>query len=228
MNAHTILVVDDEAAIRKILNVGLKSFGYEVVAAANSTEALAITCEQKTDLVVLDINLETYPDGVEVCYQIRRFSSVPILILSVEQDKETKIAALNAGADDYVNKPFFMGELEARIRAILRRSAMITADNKEGHLHIKDLTIDLLNRCVFLKNEEIHLTKTEYRLLHLLATHPGKVLTHPAIMQAIWGKERPEHFVRVCTNTLRKKIGEGYIVTVPGVGYRFIDMPAAD
>lgn len=224
MNPSKILVVDDEAPIRKMLQTGLKGYGYEVISASDGTVALQKAIGHQPDLIILDINLESYPDGVEVCYRLREFSAVPIIILSVESEKETKIAALNAGADDYISKPFYMDELEARIRAILRRSAITESESVEGELRVKDLVIDLVNRRVFVKDEEIHLTKTEYKLLHLLATHHGKVLTYAMIIKAIWGGEKNEHFVRVFVNTLRKKIGEDYIITIVGVGYRFIDI----
>ena len=134
------------------------------------------------------------------------------------------MAAIKEGGDDYENKPFYMDELEARIRAILRRSAISETGSIQDELRVKDLVIDLVNRRVFLRNEEIHLTKTEYKLLHLLAIHHGKVLTYAMITGEVWGKDRTDHFVQVFINTLRKKIGEDYIVTLTGVGYRFIDI----
>lgn len=224
MKLSKILVVDDEAPIRKMLQIGLKGYGYEVVPAVDGSEALIQAIGQHPDLVILDINLQSYPNGVEVCRRLREISTVPIIILSVENDRETKIAALNAGADDYVNKPFYMDELEARIRAILRRRAFAESNTIQEEIRVKELRIDLANHRVFLKDEELHLTKTEYKLLHLLATHHGKVITYAMIIKSIWGGDRTDHFVRVFINTLRKKIGEEYIVTMVGVGYRFIDL----
>jgi two-component system, OmpR family, KDP operon response regulator KdpE len=226
--SHTILVVDDETAIRKMLNVGLKSYGYKIITATNGIEAIALASGQKPDLMILDVNLGSFPDGVEVCYRIRQLSAVPIIMLSVAQEKDTKIAALDAGADDYLNKPFFMEELEARIRAILRRSAIAAAENVEDEIHVQDLTIDLLTHRVFLKREEVRLTKSEFRLLSYLATNHGKALTHTMIRQELWGEEKTESFLRVFVNTLRKKIGPEFIETVIGVGYRFVDIPKAE
>lgn len=218
-----ILVVDDETPIRKMLLTGLKGYGYDVITAANGTEALVYAIGEQPDLVVLDIQLGSPPDGLEVCHRLREFSNVAIIVLSATSEKQTKIDALNAGADDYVNKPFYMDELEARIRAILRRSTAPDSES-QGEIRVRELLIDLANRRVFLNEEEVHLTKTEYKLLHLLATQHGKVLTYAMIIKEIWGGDRTEHFVRVFVNTLRKKIGEDYIVTSVGVGYRFIDI----
>jgi two-component system, OmpR family, KDP operon response regulator KdpE len=231
MKPIKILAVDDEPQIRKLLQRGLNGYGYEVIIAADGQEALTLAAQQSPDVVVLDIQLQSRPDGVEVCHDLREWSATPIIILSVREDKKTKIAALNAGADDYLTKPFDMEELEARIRAILRRSIAIEADNPMSEIHIHDLSIDLVKRRVMLKGEEIHLTPKEYELLRLLAIHPGRVLTNRFLLDAIWNGAHPEseHYIRVFINTLRRKLQENisdsahYIFTEPGVGYRFTD-----
>ena len=224
-----ILIVDDESQIRKQVKIGLTGHGYEVIMAADGQEALTMTAQQSPDVVILDISLGSLPDGIDVCKQIREWSNVPIIMLSVYNEEKTKVAALTAGADDYMTKPFGMEELHARILAILRRltaePSMTNAEIRVGALHI-----DLVNRRVFVEGEEVHLTPKEYELLRLLATHPGKVITHHAILSNIWGSDfgDMDHYVRVYINQLRKKLRENpardlrYILNEPGVGYRFI------
>lgn len=230
---QTILVVDDEPQIRKQLRIGLAGYGYDVLTSANGQEALIDAAQRKPDLVILDISLGSEPDGIEVCRRIREWSQVPIIMLSVHEREKTKVTALNAGADDYMTKPFGMEELHARILAILRRvaSQAETGANLQPEIVAGALRIDLVNRRVFVENQEVHLTPTEYDLLRLLATHPGKVMTHRAILSAVWGSEYSEmdHYVRVFINQLRKKLHENptrnvrYILNEPGVGYRFVE-----
>jgi two-component system KDP operon response regulator KdpE len=235
MTKVKILVLDDEPAIRKLLERGLASYGYNVTATGDGDEALDIAARESPDIILLDINLETHPDGLEVCRRLREWSKTPIIMLTVRDEKQMKLAALNAGADDYVTKPFDMDELEARIRAVLRRSAFEGANSSSGEIHIHDLTIDLVNRRVRLNGDEVHLTPKEYDLLKLLATNPGKVLTFRTLLEEVWGpfdSARPEHNVRVYINTLRKKLKDDpattrrprYIFNEPGVGYRFADL----
>jgi two-component system KDP operon response regulator KdpE len=229
-----ILVIDDEPAIRKLLERGLTGYGYQVATMSNGEEALQITSQERADIILLDINLETNPDGLEVCQIFRERSKIPIIMLTVRDEKQMKLAALNAGADDYVTKPFDMEELEARIRSVLRRSAYEGSNSSSGEIHVHDLTIDLVKRRVMLNDNEIHLTPKEYDLLKLLATNPGKVLTFGMLLQEVWGQfesVQPEHNVRVYVNTLRKKIKDDpatrltprYIFNEPGIGYRFTD-----
>lgn len=230
---QTILVVDDEPQIRKQLRIGLAGYGYDVLTSANGQEALIDAAQRKPDLVILDISLDSEPDGIEVCRRIREWSQVPIIMLSVHEREKTKVTALNAGADDYMTKPFGMEELQARIVAILRRvaSQAETVASVQPEIVAGALRIDLVNRRVFVENQEVHLTPTEYDLLRLLATHPGKVMTHRAILSAVWGSEYSEmdHYVRVFVNQLRKKLHENparnvrYILNEPGVGYRFVE-----
>lgn len=225
-----LLVVDDEPQIRKQLKIGLEGHGYEVVTASHGVEAMTLTAQQPLDVIVLDISLGTPPDGLEVCRRIREWSKVPIIMLSVHDEEKTKVAALMAGADDYLTKPFGLEELHARIIAILRRVVMEPAANTRAEVRAGDLYIDLVNRQVLVQDEEIHLTPKEYELLRLLATHPGRVMTHRAILSTVWGPEYADmdHYVRVFVNQLRKKLRENparnirYILNEPGVGYRFV------
>lgn len=227
-----ILVVDDEAQIRRQLKIGLAGYGYEVLTAANGQEALIAVAQQSPNVIILDISLGVEPDGIEVCRRLREWSQTPIIMLSVHNEEKTKVTALHAGADDYLSKPFGMEELHARILAILRRVALEPGVSPRAEIRVGELQIDLINRMVYVEGEEIHLTPTEYDLLRLLATHPGKVMTHRAILNAVWGPEYGEmdHYVRVFVNQLRKKLRENpardlrYILNEPGVGYRFVDL----
>jgi two-component system KDP operon response regulator KdpE len=225
-----VLVVDDEPQIRKQLKIGLGGYGYQVLTAINGDDALMLVAQQHPDLVLLDISLGSLPDGIEVCKQLREWSKIPIIMLSIHEEQKIKVAALNLGADDYLTKPFDMEELHARIQAIFRR---ITTDvtTTKSEIRVGELVINLANRTVFVGEEQVHLTPKEYDLLRLLATHQGKVLTHRAILNTVWGAEYADmdHYVRVFINQLRKKIGENparnlrYILNEPGVGYRFVE-----
>ena len=233
-----ILVIDDEAAIRKLLERALPDQKYRIITAVNGSDGLTLAEQQVPDIILLDVNLGTQPDGLEVCRQLRTRRKIPIIMLTVRDDKETKLATLNAGADDYVTKPFDIEVLEARIRAVLRRGAYEGANSASGEISVHDLTIDLVNRRVHLEGEEIHLTPKEYDLLKLLASNPGKVLTLRMLLDEVWGQfdsTRPEHNLRVFINTLRKKLKDDvsstnksrYIFSEPGVGYRFADIETA-
>lgn len=225
-----ILVVDDEPQIRKQLRIGLGGYGYEVFAAANGQDALILTAQHSPDVIILDISLGTEPDGVEVCRCLREWSKTPIIMLSVHDEEKTKVTALHAGADDYLTKPFGMEELQARIVAILRRVIAEPSVSPRAEVVVGALRIDLVNRAVYVEDVEVHRTPKEYELLRLLATHPGKVMTHRAILNAVWGPEYGEmdHYVRVFVNQIRKKLQENparnirYILNEPGVGYRFV------
>ena len=227
-----ILVVDDEPQIRKLLTTGLGGYGHEVIAAADGAAALALVAQRRPDLVVLDIHLGREPDGLEVCRRLREWSRVPIIMLSVRGDERTKVQALDAGADDYLTKPFGMEELRARIQAVVRRAVVEPGGAAESVIRVGALEIDLANRRVTVEGEEVHFTPQEYDILRLLATHPGKIMTHPAILSAVWGPEYAEmtHYVRIYVNQIRKKLRENpagnvrYILNEPGVGYRFIDL----
>ncbi len=227
-----VLVVDDEPQIRKLLRTGLAAYGYQVITAANGQEALINTAQQQPDVIILDIALGQGANGLDICRQLREWSQTPIIMLSVREDEKTKVTALDAGADDYLTKPFGVEELRARIQAVLRRTSGESSTTSQAEIVSGDLRLDLVNRRVYIEGEEIHLTPKEYDLLRLLATHAGKVLTHHQILYQIWGAEYSEmdHYVRVFVNQLRKKLKEDparnvrYILNEPGVGYRFIDI----
>jgi two-component system, OmpR family, KDP operon response regulator KdpE len=229
--ALKILVVDDEPQIRKQLKIGLNGYGYDVVAAANGEEALTLAAQQSPTLMILDISLGSEPDGIEVCARLREWSNIPVIMLSVHGEEKTKVNALHAGADDYLTKPFGMEELHARILAIMRRVVTEPGVNLKAEIRVGDLHINFVNRTVHVEGEEVHLTPKEYELLRLLAMSPGKVMTHRAILNAVWGSEYGEmdHYVRVFVNQLRKKLRENparnrrYILNEPGVGYRFVN-----
>ena len=226
-----ILIVDDEPQIRKLVQTGLEGHGYDVVTAATGKEALALTGERKPDLIILDIALNAEPDGIEVCRRIRSSSQVPVRMLSVRDDERSKVTALDAGADDYVTKPFGMQELRARIQAVLRRVALEPATDPQAHIRAGEVEIDLVNRRVTVGGEEVHFTPIEYDVLRLLATHPGKIMTHEAILTRVWGQEALEEtgYVRTYINQIRKKLRENpaanvrYILNEPGIGYRFVE-----
>ena len=225
-----VLVVDDEPQIRKQLQIGLNGYGYEVMVAARGEEALTLAAQQQPDMIVLDISLGEGMDGIEVCRRLREFSKTPVIMLSIHSEEKTKVQALNAGADDYLTKPFGMEELHARIQAVRRRIVTEPGVSPSAEIRIGALYINLVNRHVEVSGEEVHLTPKEYDLLRLLATHPGKVMTHRTILSAVWGSEygAMDHYVRVFVNQLRKKLQENparnlrYILNEPGVGYRFI------
>lgn len=226
-----ILVVDDELQIRRLVQTGLEGYGHEVITAANGQQALALIAQQP-DLVILDIALGTEPNGIEVCRGIRERSQVPIIMLSVREDERSKVLALDAGADDYLTKPFGMEELRARIQAVLRRVTLGPASDPKGHIRVGAVEIDLVNHKVTVAGEEVHFTPTEYQLLSLLATHPGKIMTHEAILSQVWGLEYggETHYVRTYINQIRKKLRENpaanvrYILNEPGLGYRFVNV----
>src|SRR5258708_26362758 len=226
-----VLIIDDEPQIRKLLKTGLEGYGCEVIAEADGTAGLAATAQDKPDIVILDIAFTTPPDGLQILHQLRSWSQVPVLMLSVRDDEKLKVAALHAGADDYLTKPFSMDELHARIEAILRRSIVSRDNVPNAEIHVKGLSIALVNRRVTLDDELLHFTPTEYDILCLLATHAGKVVTHGTLLYNIWGddQEGKDHYVRVFVNQIRKKLRENpirglrYIISEPGVGYRFVD-----
>jgi two-component system, OmpR family, KDP operon response regulator KdpE len=232
MNGIKVLVVDDDPQICRLLRIGLKGYGYHVVTIGDSEEALTLAAQQMPEVIILDINLGSQTDGIELCHRLREWCKASIIMLSVNDDKKAKLSAFGAGADDYVVKPFDMEELAARIEAVLRRSAVAEDNASPAQIQAKDLVVDLVKRRVVLKGEEIHLTPKEYDLLRLLATHPGQVLTTHTLLDEVWGpnKRRAPHLVNVHVNTLRKKLGESptgtthYIFTEPGIGYRFVDV----
>ncbi len=218
-----VLVVDDEPAIRRFLRTSLSAHGYSVFEAVNGQEGLAAVTTHRPDLVILDLGLPDI-DGIEITRRLREWTPVPIIIVTVQEQERAKIAALDAGADDYVTKPFGMGELLARMRAALRRAASPAA---EPVFTAGQLTVDLAQRLVTVAEREVQLTPTEYDLLRTLVMHAGKVLTHRQLLSQVWGAgyEGEAHLLRVNMSNLRHKLEPdaarpSFIVTEPGVGYR--------
>jgi two-component system KDP operon response regulator KdpE len=224
LNAANILVVDDEPQIRRVLRSSLSTRGYAITEAKTGEEALESLRKERPDLILLDMNMPGM-GGIETCREIRRGSDAPIIMLTVRNAERDKVAALDAGADDYVVKPFGIEELFARIRAALRRYA--PTDTLPPFVS-KDLTIDFAARQVTARNQILHLTPKEYDVLKHLVANQGKPLTHRRLLQAVWGPDYGEETesLRVVINQLRKKIEADparpkYIVTEPWVGYRF-------
>ena len=218
-----VLVVDDERAIRKFLRAALNAQGYIVYEASNGEEALKAVVASRPDMIILDLGLPDL-DGVEITRKLREWSPIPIIILSVREQEIDKIAALDAGADDYLTKPFSIGELLARMRVALRRSTQSTS---EPVFQIGELKVDLARRQVTVAGQEVSLTPTEYDLLRILAQNAGKVITHRHLLHQVWGSayETEAHLLRVNISNLRRKIEPNptrprYILTEPGVGYR--------
>jgi two-component system KDP operon response regulator KdpE len=232
MSGARLLVVDDEPQIRRMLGKGLAGAGYDVAMAASGEEALDEAERRQPDLVILELAMPGSV-GLETCLRLRARSSVPIIILSVQEREGDKIAALDAGADDYLTKPFGLGELLARIRAALRRA------NAPGALEpiftAGPLRVDFDRRAVTLNDAVVHLTPTEFAILKYLATHADRVVTHGVLLRAIWGERygAEPHYLHVYVNQLRRKIeadpaAPRFIMTEPGVGYRFQRLAPGD
>jgi two-component system KDP operon response regulator KdpE len=218
-----VLVVDDELPVRRFLRTSLAAHGYAVFEAEDGLAALNAVIAERPDVMILDLGLPDL-DGIEVTRRLREWTPVPIVILSVRGAESDKVAALDAGADDYVTKPFGMGELLARLRSAARRAAR---SPDEPVFITGDLSIDLARRVVSRAGREIRLTPTEYDLLRVLITHAGKVLTHRQVLRDVWGPDNAGglHLLRVNVTNLRRKIEPDptrprYLVTEPGVGYR--------
>lgn len=222
-----ILIVDDESEIRKLLRVTLQAHGYTTAEAADGADAIEKVNLLRPDLIILDLSL---PDlqGTDVLSQIRQWSSVPILVLTVHDDERDKVFVLDHGADDYVTKPFGMRELMARIRVALRRAAPLS---ETPIVHVGHITMDLVRRVVERDGQSIKLTPIEYDLLRVLALNAGRVLTHRQLLRQVWGEECYEdasHYLRIYVGHLRKKIESDpacprLILTEPGVGYRLME-----
>ncbi len=220
-----ILVVDDEPQILRVLRRGLEGHGFEVITAPDAPTALDVLKSSRVNLVITDLRMPNM-DGVELCTRIRRTLPVPILVLSVKGEELTKVQALDAGADDYMTKPFGMEELLARVRALSRRTGVTVAP--EAPLEVGDFRVEPEQRRVTVRGRELHLTPKEYDLLLFLIANHDKVLTHRAILSAVWGDNSTEQseYLRVFVAQLRKKIERDsraprYIITEPWVGYRF-------
>jgi two-component system KDP operon response regulator KdpE len=226
-----ILIVEDDAQIRKFLRISLEANGFDVGEARLGADGIALAAESSPDVVVLDLGLPDI-DGGEVIRRLREWTEVPIIVLSVRADDAEKVAALDAGANDYVTKPFSITELMARIRVLQRRPERTP---RESAVYAgEELEVDLAQRRVVLRGEELGLTRKEYELLRSLVTRGGRVITHEELLRAIWGPAHAEdiHYLRVLVNHLRQKLGDEpsqprYIHTVQGVGYRFAPMSQA-
>ena len=220
-----VLVVEDELPIRRFLRAGLESEGYRFLEAKSGKDAIAQVAMQSPDVVLLDLGLPDI-DGFEVVRRVREWSSVPIIVLSAREKEGDKIHALDAGADDYVTKPFSMGELLARMR-VARRRGLREAAGEEGAVECGELRIDFARRRVTLSDDEVKLTPIEYRLLTALARRPGRVLTHEQLLREVWGPAHTSerHYLRVYMAQLRQKLEPTparpkFLLTEPGVGYR--------
>ncbi len=220
-----VLVVDDEPQILRALQTNLRGAGYEVETAATAAEALAAAAARAPEAIILDLVL---PDrsGTEVCRELRTWSSVPVIVLSAVGDEDEKVAALDAGADDYVTKPFGMSELLARLRAAMRR----VPASAEPVIDVGELRVDVAARSVTVSGRPVQLTPHEFELLRVLAQNRGKLLTHKAILRAVWGPayEVESHYLHVYVSQLRRKLEPDpsrprYLLTEPGAGYRLVE-----
>ncbi|MEJ2705994.1 MAG: response regulator transcription factor [Anaerolineales bacterium] len=223
----TVLVVDDEKSLRDFVRRNLEVRGFTVITAANGLEALAIFNTQNVDLVILDVMMPRM-DGLETIRRIRQNSLVPIIVLSALGEEGDKIQALNMGADDYLTKPFGVGELLARLQAVLRRAKWMDAPSRQGRLVRGEITADLERHSVSVRGEPVELTPTEFNLLVFLMENTGKVLPHRTLLQHVWGPEYgPEsEYLRVYIGRLRQKIEKdpanpSYLITERGIGYTF-------
>ena len=222
--AH-ILVVDDESQITRVLRTSLSAQGYDIRVANSGEMALEIMKDWQPSLIITDLSMPSI-DGIELCRRVRAVSHVPIVVLSVRDQERQKVEALDAGADDYVTKPFGMNELLARVRANLRRAPVDSESNPV--IEVGDFRIDIAARKVQVRGNEVRLTPKEFEMLLYLARRPGKVVNHRAILAAVWGGQSTEQveYLRVFVGQLRKKLepdasSPRYILTDPWVGYRF-------
>lgn len=226
--AGKVLVVDDEAQIRRFLRIALEAHGFTVAEAIRGQDAVARTASENPDVVILDLGLPDM-DGKTVVARIREWSSVPILILSVRQSEAEKVAALDAGADDYVVKPFGIAELLARLRALRRNRRTDAGPSEPAELTVGDLRIDLARREVQVAGNPVRLTRKEFDLLAMLARNAGRIVTHPQLLRAVWGRahENDVHYLRVFVGQIREKLADDpahprFILNEPGVGYRLL------
>ena len=225
MNRRRVLVVDDDLSITKLVRANLQAEDYETLTAMDGVEAMETIERELPDLVILDVMMPKM-DGLEVCRLLREWSQIPVIMLSARSDEEDKVRCLGAGADDYITKPFGVGELLARVEAVLRRADAARVASPQPSYATGDLEISFVGRRVAVAGEEVRLTATEYRILQELALNAGKVLTHGQLLQMVWGEEYSgeTHLLHVFMARLRKKIRDGtrdsrYIVTRAGIGY---------
>ena len=221
-----ILLIEDEIEIRRFLRASLVANEYELIEAASGEEGIRLAALRQPDLIILDLGLPDI-DGLEVTRRLREWSKTPMIVLSARLKEGDKIAALDAGADDYLTKPFGMGELLARMRVALRHALQAASPQNEAVFTTGELRVDLAKRQVFVGEAEVHLTPIEYKLLVLLVQHAGKVLTHQHLLREVWGPgyANESHYLRVYMGQLRHKLEADparpkYLLTEPGVGYR--------
>ncbi|MGZ4953937.1 MAG: response regulator [Methylobacter sp.] len=222
-----ILIIEDDQQTRRLLKTNLCNRGWRVIEAENGKNGLSLVKNDSPDLVILDLGLPDI-DGISVTKRLRQLSDLPILVLSARSQEQNKIMALDAGADDYLTKPFSTGELHARLQALLRR-VMRTINNMET-FQTGELTVELARRKVFIAGNEVHITPIEYRLLSILVRHAGLVVTHRQLLKEVWGVEHihDQHYLRVYMGQLRHKLEINparprYLQTEVGVGYRLVD-----
>ena len=235
MSKVTILVVEDDTSVRNLISTTLKAHDYRFLTAATGESAVMEAASHNPDILLLDLGLPDI-DGVEVIRRIRSWSNAPIIVISARSEDSDKIDALDAGADDYLTKPFSVDELLARLRATQRRLALVRSDTPQQAVYVNgQLRIDFASGCAYLGEDELHLTPIEYKLLCLLARNTGKVLTHKFITQSVWGSSWENDVVslRVFMATLRRKLERGadspqYIQTHIGIGYRMLKLEEKD
>ncbi|MGE5300023.1 MAG: response regulator [Acidobacteriota bacterium] len=221
-----ILLIEDEPQMRRFLRVTLQSNDYRLVEASSGQEGLAEAAMRNPEVVLLDLGLPDM-DGIEVTRKLREWSEIPVIVISAREQEEDKIRALDAGADDYLTKPFGAGELLARMRVALRHRALLQAGQKEPVFVLGDLRVDFTDRQVYIRDKEIHLTPIEYRLLAVLVKNAGKVITHTQLLKEVWGPSYSgqTQYLRVYMTQLRRKLEADparprYLLNEPGVGYR--------
>jgi len=228
---ESILLIEDEPQMRRFLRVTLQAHGYQLIESATGEDGLVQVATRNPDVVLLDLGLPDI-DGLELTRRLREWSHVPVIVLSAREQEEDKIRALDAGADDYLTKPFGAGELLARIRVALRHLTMLQADGDESVFVTGNLSVDLAKRRVSVDDKEIHLTPIEYKLLTVLIKHAGKVMTHSQLLKEVWGAAYADqtHYLRIYMGQLRHKLEADparprFFINEPGVGYRIrIDM----
>lgn len=231
MGKGLVLLVEDEIQMRRFLKIALESEGYRLVETETAVDGLSQAASRNPDAVLLDLGLPDM-DGLEFIRRLREWSQVPVIVISAREQEHDKIRALDSGADDYLTKPFGVGELLARIRVAIRHAETQKSGLEESVFMAEDLRIDYPARQVFLSDREVHLTPLEYRLLHVLVRHAGKVVTHRQLLKEVWGPSYVEHthYLRVYMTQLRHKLEKDparprFLINEPGIGYRFKSEP---
>lgn len=224
--APLVLLVEDEPQMRRFLRGSLGTHGYRILEATTATEGMAQAASYNPDLILLDLGLPDL-DGLEVTARLREWTTVPVIVISARGQDEDKVKALDAGADDYLTKPFSVAELLARMRVALRHASRLGSAEEESTFSLGDLRVDLAKRQVFVGEDEVHLTPTEYKLLGVLVRHAGRVVTHRQLLKEVWGPLHMDegHYLRVYMRQLRNKLEKNpahprYLLTELGVGYR--------